>query len=86
MEVYTQSELADYLRVHRHTIRRWHEKGEIPKAILSKGTRHYWTHEQAEEIQNKLNGVVRNVSSIGEDVTKDEQSHKLDSTQAKERG
>lgn len=86
MEVYSQSELAIFLRVHRHTIRRWHEKGEIPKAILSKGGRHYWSYSQALEIQDKLDGVIRSVPSICEDVTQEAQSHKIDSTQAQERG
>ena len=86
MEVLSQSDLAKFLRIHRHTVRRWRLNGKLPKPVLSHGSDHYWTREQAEEIKSRLNELIRYVPFASNSVTEQECSHKIDATQAQERG
>lgn len=86
MEVYSQADLARYCDVSRQTIRRWQDSGKIPKPWLSAAKVHLWTKEQADEIKDLSVTLIRYVPSVRDDSTQGDQSHKLDSTQAKERG
>lgn len=86
MEVFSQQQLADYCDVSRQTIRRWQDAGKIPKPFLSHSGRHFWTIPQAMEIKTLALVLIRCVPSEFAIVTQEDQSHKIDSTQAQERG
>ncbi len=86
MEVYSQADLAKHCDVSRQTIRRWQDAGKIPKPWLSAASVHLWTKEQADEIKVLSVTLIRYVPSVSNDSTQGDQSHKLDSTQAQERG
>lgn len=86
MEVFSQADLARHCDVSRQTIRRWQDAGKIPKPWLSAAKVHLWTKEQADEIKVLSVSLIRYVPSVVDDSTQVDQSHKLESTQAQERG
>ncbi|AMV30867.1 hypothetical protein VN12_02040 [Pirellula sp. SH-Sr6A] len=86
MEVYSQIELAKHCDVSRQTIRRWQQSEKIPGPLISHAGRHLWTKEQADEIRDLSITLIRSVPSVSASVTQEDQSHKIDSTQAQERG
>ncbi|AMV34370.1 MerR family regulatory protein [Pirellula sp. SH-Sr6A] len=86
MEVFSQADLAKHCDVSRQTIRRWQDSGKIPKPWLSAAGIHLWTKQQADEIRSLSVTLIRCVPSVLASVTQQDQSHKIDSTQAKERG
>lgn len=49
VDMMSQKEVANYLKVHSKTINRWRKKGVFPEPLIDQPKRAMWTRKQINE-------------------------------------